>query len=96
MKRLSYLLASCFFVWMIFASIVEGKAQFGVQKYAYITYDIAETAIVWLIDPVSLETTALNTIVANLGESLGAAFLSPTSELVVVEFVSGQTLLRYA
>src|SRR5690554_4884538 len=91
MSRLPRLLAACLFVWVIFAPIRGGKAQLGVQEFAYITYDTPETATVWLIDPVSMETTALSTISANPGEAIGAAFLSPTSEWMVVQFVSGQT-----
>ncbi|MBW4436566.1 MAG: PD40 domain-containing protein [Pleurocapsa minor GSE-CHR-MK-17-07R] len=91
MKFFSRLLATAVFLCVMFAPTFAGTAQSGIQQYAYISYDAPETATVWLIDPSSLETTVLTTISANTGETIGAAFLSPTNDWIVVRFTLGQT-----
>lgn len=91
MKLFSRLLATAFFLCVMFAPEFGGTAQPDVQQYAYITYDAPETATIWLIDPSSLETTVLTTISANPGETIGAAFLSPINDWIVVRFTLGQT-----
>jgi hypothetical protein len=91
MKLFSRLLATAFLLLMLHVPVSARRAQADVQQYAYITYDTPETATIWLVHPSSLETTVLTTISANPGETIGAAFLSPANDWIVVRFTSEQT-----
>jgi WD40 repeat protein len=91
MKHFLYLQASCMLALMIVALTIGVQAQSGTQQFAYLTIDSSGIATVRLVNPTTLETSSLITISGNAGESIRAAFLSPSNEWLMVQFFTGES-----
>jgi hypothetical protein len=90
MKHFFYLIVYTF-VLMIVTLTIRLQAQSGTQQFAYLTIDSSEGSTVWLVNPTTLETSPLISISGNAGERISAAFLSPASEWLMLQFFTEES-----
>lgn len=67
---------------------IPGQAQSGNQPFAYLSIESSATFTVQLVDPMTLEVAPLITVAILPGESLGAAFLSPDSQWLLLQVLT--------